>query len=156
MFLLQCIDKKMVEQSDRIFQRILRFLSAHLKLQNAAITQMDCLTYLNNDIPKLILLDIPYIGSEKECAIKGYRYEPFHYKVADLLQQAKYPFIYYCRSSAPKSDTSKSTAEKEKIMKMKLELYFWTKGFYFHKVHLKEDTELLISNQKYDRDRQFQ
>ena len=156
MFLQQCIDKAMIERSDRIIERLSRFLPACLKLQNAIITQNDCLTYLINDASKLVLLDVPYIGSEKECSVKGYRYDTFHDKVAKLLHQAEYPFIYYCRSSAPKSDTSKSTTEKEKIMKMKLGLYFLNKGFYFQKVHLKKDTELLICNREYDGDRQFQ
>lgn len=157
MFLLQCIDKAMIERSDKIFERLTRFLPAHLKLKNASITQSDCLTYLNNDnIPKLVLLDVPYIGSEKECAIKDYHYESFHKKVANHLQQAKYPFIYYCRSSAPKHNTTKTHAENLKIMKVKLGLHFFNKNFYFHKVHLKEDTELLISNRNYDMDKQFQ
>lgn len=155
MFLRQCIDKAQIEGSDKIFSRILKFLPAHLKLQNAIITKTDCLTYLKNDTPKLVLLDVPYIGSEKECAVKGYRYELFHGKVANLLQQAGYPFIYYCRSSAPKSDTIKSTEDKLKIMKMKLGGYFMDKNFYFQKIHLKEDTELLISNQEYDAETQF-
>lgn len=154
MFLQQCIDKAMVDLADRIFIRILRFISAHLKLRNAAITQADCLTYLNNDSTKLILLDVPYIGSEKECAIATYQYEPFHKKVADSLKNATYPFLYYCRSSAPKSDKSKSETDKEKIMKMKLGIYFMDNVFYFNKVHLQEDTELMISNQHYS-DKQF-
>jgi len=154
MFLQQCIDKAMVEQADRIFIRILRFLPAHLKLKNATITQMDCLTYLNPNPFKLVLLDVPYIGSEKECAVATYRYDPFHNKVADLLKNADYPFIYFCRSSAPKSDKSKSATDKEKIMKMKLGMYFMRNGFYFYKVHLKEDTELMIYNQHYS-DEQF-
>ena len=37
-----------------------------------------------------------------------------------------------------------------------LGIYFLNKGLYFHKVHLKEDTELLISNQEYDAETQFQ
>lgn len=156
MFLQQCIDKAMIERSDRIIERLSRFLPACLKLQNAIITQNDCLTYLINDASKLVLLDVPYIGSEKECSVKSYRYDTFHDKVAKLLHQAEYPFLYYCHSSAPKSDTSKSTTEKEKIMKMKLGLYFLNKGFYFQKVHLKKDTELLICNREYDGDRQFQ
>lgn len=156
MFFRQCIDKAYIEGSDKILSRILKFLPAHLKLQNATITKADCLTYLKNDTSKLVLLDVPYIGSEKECAIKGYRYEPFHGKVANLLQQAEYPFIYYCRSSAPKSDISKSSEDKLKIMKFKLGLYFLDKGFNFQKVHLKEDTELLVSNQEYDAEVQFQ
>ena len=86
MFLQQCIDKAMVEQADRIFIRMLRFLPAHLKLKNATITPKYCLTYLNNDSAKLILLDVPYIGSERECAITSYQYDPFHKKVTDLLK----------------------------------------------------------------------
>ncbi|MGN0330459.1 MAG: hypothetical protein ACI4D5_04380 [Kineothrix sp.] len=41
-------------------------------------------------------------------------------------------------------------------MKMKLAQYFMNKGYYFQKVPLKEDTELMISNQQYDADAQFQ
>ena len=40
-------------------------------------------------------------------------------------------------------------------MKMKLGQYFMNKGFYFQKVHLNEDTELLISNRQYDAEAQF-
>lgn len=156
MLLRQCIDKAMIERADKIFERLLRFLPAHLKLKNSIITQADCLTYLRNDFPKLVLLDVPYMGSEKECAIDGYQYAPFHRKVADSLMNADFPFLYFCRSSAPKSDTSKPAAEKEKIMKMKLGQLFFDKGFYFQKVHLNDDTELLISNQNYDIDKQFQ
>lgn len=117
MFLQQCIDKAMVEQTDRIFITILRFLPAHLKLKNATLAQMDCLTYLNPNSFKLILLDVPYIGSEKECAVATYHYEPFHKKVADLLKNTDYPFLYYCRSSAPKSDKSKSATDKKRLRK---------------------------------------
>ncbi len=41
-------------------------------------------------------------------------------------------------------------------MKMKLAQHFMDKGFYFLKVHLTEDTELMISNQLYDEETQFQ
>lgn len=41
-------------------------------------------------------------------------------------------------------------------MKMKLAQHFMDKGFYFKIVHLTEDTELLISNQLYDKKAQFQ
>ena len=41
-------------------------------------------------------------------------------------------------------------------MKMKLGQYFMNKGYYFQKVPLKEDTELMISNQLYDKESQFQ
>ncbi|MEY8391775.1 DNA adenine methylase [Lachnospiraceae bacterium 45-W7] len=156
MFLKQCIDKKPPENSERIFERVFRFLPAHLKLQNARITQADCLTYLKNDSPKFLLLDVPYIGSEQECSVKGYRYAPFHEKVAKFLQEADYPFIYYCRSSAPKSDKSKPTKEKETIMRMELGQLFFDKGFYFEKVRLSNDTELMVSNQNYNNDTQFQ
>lgn len=157
MFLRQCIDKAMIEDSSRIFERILRFLPAHLKLKNATITQTDCLTYLANDYPKIVLLDVPYIGSEKECAVKGYHYDSFHTKVSEFLMNANYPFIYFCRSTAPKSDTSKSVEEKETIMKMKLGNFFYNKiHYYFEKVHLSQDTELMISNRNYNRHSQFQ
>lgn len=156
-FLQQCLDKAIIESPEKIFQRILRFLPAHLKLQNATITQKDCLTYLKNDTAdKLVLLDVPYIGSESTCGIKKYNYEPFHEKVADLLQQADYPFVYYCRSSAPKSDKTRPLEKKVHMMQMKLGDYFFNKGYYFQKVQLKEDTELMISNQQYDDEKQFE
>lgn len=41
-------------------------------------------------------------------------------------------------------------------MKMKLAQHFMHKGLHFQKVHLKEDTELLISNLLYDKKAQFQ
>ena len=126
-------------------------------MQNAIITQEDCLKYLkNDDIHKLVLLDVPYIGSEHTCAIKGYKYKPFHEKVAECLQIAKYPFLYYCRSTPPKSDKTFTQKQGEHIMKMKLAVHFMDKGFYFHKVHLDKDTEVMISNQLYDEVAQFQ
>lgn len=39
---------------------------------------------------------------------------------------------------------------------MKLGQYFMNKGYYFQKVRLKEDTELMVSNRQYDADSQFQ
>ena len=41
--MLKCINKAMVESAGKIMERIFRFLPAHLKLQNAVITQQDCL-----------------------------------------------------------------------------------------------------------------
>ena len=41
-------------------------------------------------------------------------------------------------------------------MKMKLAQHFMDKRFYFKKIHLEEDTELMISNQLYDKKAQFQ
>lgn len=49
MFITQCIDKAMIERAGKITERIFRFLPAHLKLQNAIITQQDYLGYLKND-----------------------------------------------------------------------------------------------------------
>ena len=127
-----------------------------MKLQNTVITQQDCLNYLKNDTTnKLVLLDVPYIGSEHTCAVTGYKYQPFHQKVADFLQNAEYPFLYYCRSTPPKSDSTYNREDAEHIMKMKLGQYFMNKGYYFQKVHLNEDTELLISNRQYDAEAQF-
>ena len=37
-------------------------------------------------------------------------------------------------------------------MKLKLGQYFMNKGYYFQKVPLKEDTELMVSNRQYDAD----
>ena len=157
MFITQCIDKAMIEKAGKIMERVFRFLPAHLKLQNTVITQQDCLRYLkNDDTEKLLLLDVPYIGSEQTCAVTGYKYQPFHKKVADYLQNAEYPFIYYCRSTPPKSDSHFNRADAEHIMKMKLGQYFMNKGYYFQKVPLKEDTELMISNRQYDTKTQFQ
>ena len=124
---------------------------------NAIITQQDCLKYLNNDdADKLVLLDVPYIGSEYTCSVVGYKYQPFHKKVADYLQNAKYPFLYYCRSTPPKSENTYTRANAEHIIKMKLAQYFMNQGFYFQKVHLEKDTELMVSNRLYDTGIQFQ
>ncbi len=156
MFIVQCIDKAMVESAAKILERVFRFLPAHLKLQNAVITQQDCLNNLKNDnTNKLVLLDVPYIGSEHTCAVTGYKYQPFHQKVADFLQNAEYPFLYYCRSTPPKSDKTSTRADAEHIMKIKLGQYFMNKGYYFQKVPLKEDIELIISNRQYDTNTQF-
>ncbi|KSV57889.1 hypothetical protein ASU35_03625 [Acetivibrio ethanolgignens] len=147
----------MVERAGKIMERIFRFLPAHLKLQNAIITQQDCLGYLKNDnTEKLLLLDVPYIGSEHTCAVTSYKYQPFHQKVAEYLQNAEYPFLYFCRSTPPKSDKTSTRADAEHIMKMKLGYHFIDKGYYFQKTFLKKDTELIISNQLYDEESQFQ
>ena len=157
MFIVQCIDKAMIERTDKITERVFRFLPAHLKLQNAVITQQDCLKYLNNDnADKLVLLDVPYIGSENTCSVAGYKYQPFHKKVADYLQNAEYPFLYYCRSTPPKSNSIFNKANADHIIKMKLAQYFMNKGYYFQKVRLDNDTELMISNRQYDTKTQFQ
>lgn len=90
MFITQCIDKAMIERAGKIMKKIFRFLPVHLKSQNAVITQQECLRYLNNDnTDKLVLLDVPYIGSEHTCAVTGYKYQPFHKKVTDCLQDAE-------------------------------------------------------------------
>ena len=157
MFILQCIDKAMIEKAGKIMDRVFRFLPAHLKLQNVVITQQDCLSYLqNDDANKLVLLDVPYIGSERTCAVTGYKYQPFHQKVTDCLQNAKYPFLYYCRSTPPKSDKIFDKTSAEHIMKIKLGQYFMNKGYYFQKVHLDKDSELMVSNRQYDTETQFQ
>ena len=157
MFITQCIDKAMIERADKIMDRVFRFLPAHLKLQNVVITQQDCLSYLqNDDANKLVLLDVPYIGSERTCAVTGYKYQPFHQKVTDCLQNAKYPFLYYCRSTPPKSDKIFDKTSAEHIMKIKLGQYFMNKGYYFQKVHLDKDSELMVSNRQYDTETQFQ
>lgn len=157
-FMLQCIDKEYIEQADKIFRRLSGFLPAHAKLiaSNATITQEDCLTYLDNDVSKLVLLDVPYIGSEKECGIKDYDYNSFHHKVSTKLKNAEFPFIYYCRSSAPKSDKRYNTVQAHEIIKKKLGLFFFNKRYHFEQVQLKQDTELMISNQHYSPDRQVQ
>ena len=156
MFILQCIDKAMIERAGKIMVRVFRFLPAHLKLQNTVITQQDCLKYLNNDdADKLVLLDVPYIGSENTCSVAGYKYQPFHKKVAYCLQNAEYPFLYYCRSTPPKSNSIFNKADAEHIMKMKLSQHFMNKGYYFQKVCLDNDTELMVSNSQYDTEMQF-
>ena len=146
-----------MERAGKIIERVFRFLPAHLKLQNSVITQQDCLGYLkNDDTEKLLLLDVPYIGSEHTCAVTGYKYQPFHQKVTDFLQNAEYPFLYYCRSTPSKSDNAFHTANAEHIMRMKLGQYFMNKGYNFQKVRLDNDTELMISNRWYDANTQFQ
>ena len=72
------------------------------------------------------------------------------------LQNAEYPFLYYCRSTPPKSNSIFNKTDVEHIMKTKLSQYFMNKGYYFQKVPLKEDTELMISNQFYNSEVQFQ
>ena len=157
MFVLQCIDKAMIERAGKIMEKVFRFLPAHLKLRNAIIKQHDCLKYLNNDdADKLVLLDVPYIGSEKTCSVAGYKYQPFHKKVADYLQKAEYPFLYYCRSTPPKSNMPFNNADAEHIIKIKLAQYFMNKGYYFQKIHLDKDTELIVSNCQYNTETQFQ
>lgn len=101
-------------------------------------------------------MDVPYIGSEHTCAVTGYKYQPFHQKVAEYLQNAEYPFLYYCRSTPPKSDITSTRANAKHIMKMKLGQYFMNKGYYLQKVHLDKDTELMVSNQLYNSEVQFQ
>lgn len=157
MFIVLCIDKAMVEMAGKILERAFRFLPAHLKLQNSVITHQNCLGYLkNDDTNKMVLLNIPYIGSEHTCAVTGYKYQPFLQKVDDYLQNSKYPFLYYCRSTPPKSNSIFNKTDAEHIMKTKLAQYFMNKGYYFQKVPLKEDTELMISNQFYNSEVQFQ
>lgn len=147
MFITQCIDKAHVKQSSEIINRILRFLPACMKLQNATITQQDCLTYLQNDIAnKLVLLDTPYIDSESTCAIKGYDYDKFHKKVAGYLYNAQYPFLYYSRITPPESEKALSPKTTEHVMKMKLEYYFSHLNCHRHAVNLKSDTELILHN----------
>ncbi|MGN0496316.1 MAG: hypothetical protein ACI4GW_08850 [Lachnospiraceae bacterium] len=52
MFIVQCIDKVILERAGKIIERVFRFLPAHLKLQNSVITQQDCLGYLKTMIQK--------------------------------------------------------------------------------------------------------
>ena len=139
-----------MERAGKIIERVFRFLPAHLKLQNSVITQQDCLGYLkNDDTEKLLLLDVPYIGSEPTCAVTSYKYQPFHQKVAEYL------FLYYRQSIPPKSNNIFNRADAKHIMKMRLARHFMNKEYYFQKVSFKEDTELIINNQKYDRNIQF-
>ncbi len=74
----------------------------------------------------------------------------FTKKAANYLQNAEYPFLYYCRSTPPKSDSIFNRADTEHIMKMKLAQYFINKGYYFQKVRFDNDTELIVSNRQYD------
>ena len=63
-FIYQCVSKQYPENCDKILSRITRIIPASIKLQNAIITQADCLNYLCNDANKLVILDVPYIGAE--------------------------------------------------------------------------------------------
>lgn len=92
---------------------------------------------------------MPYIGSEPTCAVTSYKYQPFHQKVAEYL------FLYYRQSIPPKSNNIFNRADAKHIMKMRLARHFMNKEYYFPKVSFKEDTELIINNQKYDRNIQF-
>ena len=51
-------------------------------------------------------------------------------KVAEYLHNATYPFLYYYRSTPPKSEKTFAKADAEYIMKMKLALYFMDTGYY--------------------------
>lgn len=153
-FIFQCINKQYPEDKDKIFNRITKIIPASIKLQNAIITQEDCIKYLDNDMNKFMLLDVPYIGSEYTCYAKGYNYNQFHKNIADKLLNADYPFLYYCRSTPPKANNPYNEQGATYIQKMKLAQYFFNKGLYFEKVYLKEDTELIISNRQYS-DNQF-
>ena len=77
-------------------------------------------------------------------------------KVAEYLQTANYSFLYYCRSTPPKSDKTFTQTDAEHIIKMKLACHFMNKGYYFHKITFKDDTELIISNRQYNQDIQFE
>ena len=154
-FIIQCISKQYPEDKDKLLTRITRIIPASIKLQNAIITQEDCLKYLDNDVNKFVLLDVPYIGSEYTCYARGYNYKRFHKTIAEKLYNANYPFLYYCRSTPPKANNPYNEQDAMHIQKMKLAEYFFNKGLYFEKVYLKEDTELIISNRQY-LDNQFQ
>ena len=95
-FIFQCVSKQYPEDNNIILNRITRIIPASIKLQNAIITQEDCLEYLNKNTNKLVLLDVPYIGSEYTCSTKGYNYTLFHKSITDKLYNADYPFLYYC------------------------------------------------------------
>lgn len=105
-FIFQCINKQYPEDKDKIFNRITKIIPASIKLQNAIITQEDCIKYLDNDINKLVLLDVPYIGSEYICSAKCYNYNRFHKSIAEKLYNADYPFLYYCKSTPPKANNA--------------------------------------------------
>ena len=154
-FIIQCINKQYPEDKDKIFNRITKIIPASIKLQNAIITQEDCLKYLDNDNNKFVLLDVPYIGSEYICSAKGFNYTRFHKNIADKLLNAEYPFLYYCRSTPPKANNPYNRQDAIHIQKLKLAEHFFNKGFYFEKFYLNEDTELIISNRQYS-DNQFQ
>lgn len=179
-FLCACTTRNFREKwltQKTILQRLLCFLPASLKLRysHAIVTQRDALDFLDNkctisiphdepiflDCNRFLLSDTPYPGSEKYSGLKNYKYERFHRKVAEKLTNADYPFLYFCRSTAPKGD-SRPIDVKNHSMKLLLAQLFFNKGFYHDKVHLtwnclpSEDgsttesaTELLISNQRY-------
>ena len=130
-FIFQCINKQYPEDKDKIFNRITKIIPASIKLQNAIIAQHDCLKYLNNDMNKFVLLDIPYIGSEYTCSAKGFNYNRFHKSIADKLLNADYPFLYYCRSTPPKAYNPYNEQDAIHIQKMKIAEYFFNKGLYF-------------------------
>ncbi len=62
--------------------------------------------------------------------------------------------MYYCRSTPPKANNPYNKKDATYNQKLKLSQYFFDKRFYFEKVYLKEDTELIISNRQYS-DNQF-
>lgn len=150
-FIVQCIDRAHIESHNCIFDRMVRFFPAHLKLRNVEITQIDCLEYAKDSTPdKILLIDPPYIGSETFCAISDYNYANFHSRLSDMLQQAHYPFLYFCRSSVPKTllpDIAEH--DRKHVLKMKLAEHFFNKGFFFENYQISDYTELIISNRHY-------
>lgn len=76
-------------------------------------------------------------------------------KVTDYLLNTKYSFLYYCRSNPLKLDNIFNKADAEHNMKIKLAQHFMNKGYYFQKVRLNKDTELMVSNCQYDTEIQF-
>jgi len=176
MFITQCIDKQHIENVNDIFVRMLRFLPAHLKLimNETYITQEDCKKYLVDsptitlpnkrllklDSNRLLLLDPPYVGTEHQCSAydNNDKYKAFHSYVADCLGKAKYPFLYYCRSSPSKNINNLTPEEAKHIMKQRLSDYFFDRNFYFNKIYLDNNslTELMISNKAYNPTSQFQ
>lgn len=167
---------------ETILKRLLCFLPAAFKLweSNTVVTQEDAMIFLENNctinIPRgdalhlntqrFIISDTPYPCSEEYSGLEGYNYEKFHGKVANRLIHAEYPFLYFCRSTATKSD-SRPIDIKNHAMKLFLARLFFDKGLLYDKVRLswgckqKEDgsttesaPELIISNRHYS-DNQF-
>ncbi len=108
----------------------------------------------------------PTPGSEEFSGLKDINYKKFHEDVSSALAQANYPFIYYCRVTAP-SAIAKVIGHENGLnyMSKKLMPYFFAKGFYFDLKPLKVskntanehfEFELLISNRNYSPETQFQ
>ncbi len=132
-----------------------RILPLHLRFpKNVTITMRDAITFLENDKKnKLVVLDLPYFGSWYNSGITNFDYKTFHIKVATYLENAEYPWIYYCRST-PSSEMLKAfNGDYDRALNAMFNMlyeHFYRKGYFFSLVCLpiknKVEVEVIITN----------